>query len=68
MIIVKYNIPKQPRSAKHIGGTTSSVSIRRAVSQVVTDVGASGGGTSVSYQCPFSVEAVSDVEYPLEVI
>lgn len=68
MIIVKYNIPKQPRSAKHIGGTTSSVSIRRAVSQVVTDGGASSGGTSVSYQCPFSVEAVSDVEYPLEVI
>ena len=68
MIIVKYNIPKQPRSSKHIGGTTSSVSIRRAVSQAVTDGGASGGGTSVSYQCPFSVEAVSDVEYPLEVI
>ena len=68
MIIVKYNIPKQPRSAKHIGGSSSAVSIRRAVSQVVTDGGASGGGTSVSYQCPFSVEAVSDVEYPLEVI
>ena len=68
MIIIKYNIPKQPRSAKHIGGTSSSVSIRRAVSQVVTDGGASGGGTSVSYQCPFSTEAVSDVEYPFEVI
>lgn len=68
MIIIKYNIPKQPRSSKHIGGTTSSVSIRRAVSQVVTDGGASGGGTSVSYQCPFSVEAVSDIDYPLEVI
>ena len=68
MIIVKYNIPKQPRSAKHIGGSSSAVSIRRAVSQVVTDGGASGGGTSVTYQCPFSVEAVSDVEYPLEVI
>ena len=68
MIIVKYNIPKQPRSAKHIGGTTSSVSIRRAVSQVVTDGSVSGGGTSMSYQCPFSVEAVSDLEYPLEVI
>ena len=68
MKIIKYNIPKQPRSAKHIGGTTSSVSIRRAVSQVVTEGGASGAGTSVAYQCPFSTEAVSDVEYPLEVI
>ena len=68
MIIIKYNIPKQPRSAKHIGGASSSVSIRRAVSQAVTDGGASGGGSSVTYQCPFSVEAVSDVEYPLEVI
>ena len=68
MIIIKYNIPKQPRSAKHIGGTTSSVSIRRAVSQAVTDGGTSGGGTSVAYPCPFSAEAVSAVEYPLEVI
>ena len=68
MIIIKYNIPKQPRSAKHIGGSSSSVSIRRAVSQVVTEGGTFGGGTSVTYQCPFSVEAVSDVEYPLEVI
>ena len=63
MIIVKYNIPKQPRSAKHIGGSSSVVSIRRAVSQVVTD-----GGTSVTYQCPFSVEAVSDVDYPIETV
>ena len=68
MIIIKYNIPKQPRSAKHIGGTTSSVSIRRAVSQAVTDGGASGGGTSMSYQCPFSVEAVSDVDYLIEIV
>lgn len=68
MIIIKYNIPKQPRSTKHIGGSSSAVSIRRAVSQVVTDGAASGGGTSVAYQCPFSVEAVSDVEYPLETV
>lgn len=68
MIIIKYNIPKQPRSAKHIGGSSSAVSIRRAVSQVVTDGGTSGGGTSVSYQCPFSVEAVTDVEYPLDTV
>lgn len=66
MIIVKYNIPKQPRSAKHIGGSSSSVSIKRAVSQAVTDGGTSGGGTSTVHQCPFSVEAVSDLEYPLE--
>ena len=68
MIIVKYNIPKQPRSAKHIGGSSSVVSIRRAVSQVVTDGGTSGGGTSVAYQCPFTVEAVSDVDYPIETV
>ena len=68
MIIIKYNIPKQPRSAKHIGGSSSAVSIRRAVSQVVTDGGVSGGGTSMSYQCPFSVEAVSDVDYPIEIV
>ena len=68
MIIIKYNIPKQPRSAKHIGGSSSAVSIRRAVSQVVTDGSSSGGGTSAAYQCPFSVEAVSDLEYPLGVI
>lgn len=68
MIIIKYNIPKQPRSAKHIGGSSSAVSIRRAVSQVVTDGSSSGGGTSVTYQCPFSVEVVSDIDYPLEVI
>ena len=68
MIIVKYNIPKQPRSAKHIGGTSSAVSIRRAVSQVVTEGSTSGGGTSVAYQCPFTVEAVSDVDYPIEIV
>ena len=68
MIIIKYNIPKQPRSAKHIGGSSSSVSIRRAVSQAVTDGSVSGGGTSMSYQCPFSVEAVSDVDYPIEIV
>ena len=68
MIIIKYNIPKQPRSAKHIGGSSSSVSIRRGVSQVVTEGGTTGGGTSVTYQCPFSVEAVSDVDYPLETV
>ena len=68
MIIIKYNIPKQPRSAKHIGGTSSAVSIRRAVSQAVTDGSSSGGGTSVAYQCPFSVEAVSDVDYPIEIV
>ena len=68
MIIIKYNIPKQPRSAKHIGGSSSSVSIRRAVSQVVTEGGTLGGGTSVAYQCPFTVEAVSDVDYPIEIV
>lgn len=68
MIIIKYNIPKQPRSAKHIGGSSSSVSIRRAVSQVVTEGSTSGGGTSVAYQCPFTVEAVSDVDYPIEIV
>ena len=68
MIIIKYNIPKQPRSAKHIGGSSSAVSIRRAVSQVVTDGSTSGGGTSVAYQCPFTVEAVSDVDYPIEIV
>ena len=68
MIIIKYNIPKQPRSAKHIGGSSSLVSIRRAVSQVVTEGSTSGGGTSVTYQCLFSVEAVTDVEYPLETV
>ena len=68
MIIIKYNIPKQPRSAKHIGGSSSSVSIRRAVSQAVTEGATLGGGTSVTYQCPFSVEAVSDVDYPIETV
>ena len=68
MIIIKYNIPKQPRSAKHIGGSSSAVSIRRAVSQAVTDGSTSGGGTSVAYQCPFTVEAVSDVDYPIEIV
>ena len=68
MIIIKYNIPKQPRSSKHIGGSSSSVSIMRAVSQVVREGGTSGGGTSVTYQCPFSVEAVSDVDYPIEIV
>ena len=68
MIIIKYNIPKQPRSAKHIGDSSSAVSIRRAVSQAVTDGSVSGGGTSMSYQCPFSVEAVSDVDYPIEIV
>ena len=68
MIIIKYNIPKQPRSAKHIGSSSSAVSIKRAVSQVVTDGGTSGAGTSVAYQCRFSVEAVSDVDYPIETV
>lgn len=63
MIINKIAIPRQPRSKKHYGA--SSQSIRRAVSSTVINGGTEGGGTIVQPPCPFTIEAVSDTEYPL---
>lgn len=63
MIINKIAIPRQPRSKKHYGASSSS--IMRAVSSTVINGGAEGGGTIVQQPCPFTIEAVSDTEYPL---
>lgn len=64
MRINKIAIPRQPRSKKHYGASSSS--IMRAVSSTVINGGGEGGGTVIQQPCPFTIEAVSDTEYPLK--
>lgn len=62
MIINKVNIPKQPRSKKHLGSST--LTSRRTVAETIIEGGATGGSAQPE-PCPFSVEVVSDTEYPI---
>ena len=62
MKFVKYNIPKQPRSKKHVGAS-SATTIRTMLVQSGSN-GSAGGG-SVTIENDFSIQEIDDVEYPL---
>lgn len=62
MKFVKYNIPKQPRSKKHVGAS-SATTIRTMLVQSGSSIGTGGG--SVTIDSDFSIQEIDDVEYPL---
>lgn len=62
MKFVKYNIPKQPRSEKHVGAS-SATTIRTMLVQSGSN-GSAGGGT-VTIDSDFSIQEIDDVEYPI---
>ena len=62
MKFVKYNIPKQPRSKKHVGAS-SATTIRTMLVQSGSN-GSAGGG-SVTIENDFSIQEIDDLEYPL---
>ena len=62
MKFVKYNIPKQPRSKKHVGAS-SATTIRTMLVQSGSN-GSAGGG-SVTIENGFSIQEIDDLEYPL---
>lgn len=62
MKFVKYNIPKQPRSKKHVGAS-SATTIRTMLVQSGSN-GSAGGGT-VTIENDFSIQEIDDMEYPL---
>lgn len=62
MKFVKYNIPKQPRSKKHVGAS-SATTIRTMLVQSGSN-GSAGGGT-VTIENDFSIQEIDELEYPL---
>ena len=62
MKFVKYNIPKQPRSKKHVVAS-SATTIRTMLVQSGSNSGAGGG--SVTIENDFSIQEIDDIEYPL---
>lgn len=62
MKFVKYNIPKQPRSKKHVGAS-SATTIRTMLVQSSAN-GDTGGG-SVTIENDFSIQEIDDLEYPI---
>ena len=62
MKFVKYNIPKQPRSKKHVGAS-SATTIRTMLVQSGSN-GSAGGG-SVTIENDFGIQEIDDLEYPL---
>lgn len=62
MKFVKYNIPKQPRSKKHVGAS-SATTIRTMLVQ--SSVNGGTGGGSVTIDNDFSIQEIDDMEYPL---
>ena len=62
MKFVKYNIPKQPRSKKHVGAS-SATTIRTMLVQSSSN-GSAGGGT-VTIENDFSIQEIDELEYPL---
>ena len=62
MKFIKYNIPKQPRSKKHVGAS-SATTIRTMLVQNGS-TGGTGGG-SVTIENDFSIQEIDDVEYPI---
>ena len=62
MKFVKYNIPKQPRSKKHVGAS-SATTIRTMLVQSGSSSGTGGG--SVTIDNDFSIQQLDEIEYPL---
>lgn len=62
MKFVKYNIPKQPRSKKHVGAS-SATTIRTMLVQSSSN-GSAGGGT-VTIDNYLSIQEVDDIDYPI---
>ena len=62
MKFVKYNIPKQPRSKKHVGAS-SATTIRTMLVQNGSNGGT--GGSSVTIENDFSIQEIDDIDYPL---
>ena len=62
MKFVKYNIPKQPRSKKHVGAS-SATTIRTMLVQSGSN-GSAGGGT-VTIDNYLSIQEVDDIDYPI---
>ena len=62
MNFVKYNIPKQPRSKKHVGAS-SATTIRTMLVQSGSN-GSAGGGT-VTIDNYLSIQEVDDIDYPI---
>ena len=62
MKFVKYNIPKQPRSKKHVVAS-SATSIRTMLVQSGSNGGTGGG--SVTIENDFSIQEIDDIDYPL---
>ena len=62
MKFVKYNIPKQPRSKKHVGAS-SATSIRTMLVQSGSSSGTGGG--SVTIDNYLSIQEVDDIDYPI---
>ena len=62
MKFVKYNIPKQPRSKKHVGAS-SATTIRTMLVQSGSSIGTGGG--SVTIDNDFSIQEIDELEYPL---
>lgn len=62
MKFVKYNIPKQPRSMKHVVAS-SATTIRTMLVQSGSNGGTGGG--SVTIENDFSIQEIDDIDYPL---
>lgn len=63
MKFIKYNIPKQPRSKKHVVASSATTTIRTMLVQSGS-TGGTGGG-SVTIENDFSIQEIDDLEYPL---
>lgn len=62
MKFIKYNIPKQPRSKKHV--VASSATTIRTMLVQSGSAGGTGGG-SVTIENDFSIQEIDDVDYPI---
>ena len=62
MKFIKYNIPKQPRSKKHVVAS-SATTIRTMLVQSGSSSGTGGG--SVTIENDFSIQEIDDIDYPL---
>lgn len=62
MKFVKYNIPKQPRSKKHVAAS-SATTIRTMLVQ--SSSGSGTGGGSVTIENDFSIQEIDDIDYPI---
>lgn len=62
MKFIKYNIPKQPRSKKHV--VASSATTIRTMLVQNGSTGGTGGG-SVTIESDFSIQEIDDIDYPL---